>query len=134
MATLAQLRTELLADIENPNAADRMMADSAIVAYANMLRTQRWIGNLCLVVERELFGQAPLNEIHGPTVGDSLEKQIARLEHQLMPLADRCQRMMARCLAYLYPPRRKTAQSPTVAVGQADQVNVGSAVLNKTRG
>jgi hypothetical protein len=29
-------------------------------------------------------------EIHGPTVGDNLEQQIARLEDGLMPLLDRC--------------------------------------------
>jgi len=134
MATLVQLRTELLAGIENPSAADRMMADSAIVAYRNMLLMQGWIGNLCLVVERELFGQEPLNEIHGHTVGDSLEKQIASLEHRLMPLLDRCQRMMARSFAYLDAAKRKLDQSPIVAVGQAGQVNVDSAVLNKTGG
>jgi hypothetical protein len=49
-----------------------MMADSAIIAYCNMLRVQGWIGNLCLVVERDLFGQAPLNELHGHTVGKQL--------------------------------------------------------------
>ena len=63
MATLAQLRRELLAGIENPTGADTMMADSAIIAYRNMLRVQAWIGSLCLTVERELFGQAPLNEL-----------------------------------------------------------------------
>ena len=65
MATLAQLRQELFTGIETPTAADKMVADSAILAYRNMLRVQGWIGNLCLVVERELFGQAPLNELHG---------------------------------------------------------------------
>ena len=72
MATLAQTRKGLLAGIEQPTAADHMMADSAVIAYYNMLRVQGWIGSLCLTVERELFGQAPLNEIHGPTVGSRL--------------------------------------------------------------
>jgi hypothetical protein len=55
---------------EQPTAADRMMADSAVLAYYNMLRVQGWIGSLCLIVERELFGQASLSDVHGPTVGD----------------------------------------------------------------
>ena len=42
--------------------------------------SQGWIGSLCLTVERELFGQAPLSEIYGPTVGNQLAKEIARLE------------------------------------------------------
>src|SRR5882724_7669367 len=53
MATLAQLRRDLLSGIENPTAADTMMADSTVLAYHNMLRVQGWIGDLCLVVERE---------------------------------------------------------------------------------
>jgi hypothetical protein len=40
MATLAQLRRNLLPGIEDPTAADTMMADSAILAYHNMLRVQ----------------------------------------------------------------------------------------------
>jgi hypothetical protein len=38
MATLAQLRQGLLTGIESPTAADKMVADSAILAYRNMLR------------------------------------------------------------------------------------------------
>lgn len=101
MATLAQLRTELLADIGDPTAADRMMADSAVLAYRNMLRVQSWICSISVVIERELFGQAPLSELHGPSVGNRLEEQIGRLEQRLLPLLDRCHRMMARSLSYL---------------------------------
>lgn len=128
MATLAQLRKDLLTEIEQPNAADRMMADSAVIAYYNMLRVQGWIGSLCLTVERELFGQAPLSEIHGPTVGNQLAEETARLEDVLMPLVDRCQRMMTRSIAHLEARRGKSAT--TVMVGQAGQVNVDCAVMN----
>jgi hypothetical protein len=85
MATLVQLRQELFTGIESPTAADKMVADSAILAYRNMLRMQGWIGNLCLVVERELFGQAPLNELHGHAVGKQLTNEIARLEEVSLP-------------------------------------------------
>ena len=74
MATLIQLRQGLLEGFENPTAADSMMADTAVIAYRNLLRVQGWIGDLCLVVERELFGQEPLNQFHGPTVGAKLKK------------------------------------------------------------
>jgi hypothetical protein len=72
MATLAQLRQELLTGIQKPTAADTMTADMAIIAYRNALRVQGWIGNLCLAVERELFGQAPLDQLQGHTVGKQL--------------------------------------------------------------
>ena len=123
MATLAQLRQELLTGIESPTAADKMVADSAVLAYRNMLRVQGWIGNLCLVVERELYGQAPLNELHGHTVGKQLTNEIVRLEEVLMPLLERCHRMMARSIAHLDSRRRKPTTT-SVTVGQAGQVNV----------
>jgi hypothetical protein len=79
MATLAQLRQDLLAGINRPTAADTISADIAIIAYRNLLRVQGWIGSLCLTVERELFGQAPLDRLQGHTVGKQLTEQIARL-------------------------------------------------------
>jgi hypothetical protein len=131
MAALTLLRRELLAGLQQASAADRMMADSAVIAYYNMLRMQGWIGSLCLTVERELFGQAPLNEIHGPTVGNQLAEEIARLEDILIPLVDRCHRMMTRSLAALEARRSKPSLSPIVAIAQADQVNVDCGVMNK---
>lgn len=131
MATLAQLRRDLLAGIESPTAADTMMADSAIIAYRNMLQVQGWIGNLCLTVERELFGQAPLDRLQGHTVGQQLTEQIARLEEVMIPLLERCHRMMTRSIAHLEA-RRSKAATTSVTVGQAGQVNVDCAVVNKT--
>jgi hypothetical protein len=129
-AALAQLRQGLLTGIESPTAADNMVADSAILAYRNMLRVQGWIGNLCLVVERELFGQAPLNELHGHAVGKQLTNEIVRLEEVLMPLLERCHRMMARSIAHLDARRGRGAKT-SVTVSQAGQVNVDCAVSNE---
>ena len=42
-----------------------MLADMAVLAYRNLLRIQGWIGSLCLVMERELFGQEPVSEANG---------------------------------------------------------------------
>lgn len=131
MATLVQLRQDLLAGIENPTAADSMSADTAIIAYRNLLRVQGWIGSLCLTVERELFGQAPLDQLQGPTVGARITEQIARLEEVLMPLLERCHRMMARSFAHLEARPGKGAKAASVLVGQAGQVNVDCAVVNK---
>jgi len=131
MATLVQLRQGLLAGIDNPTAADTMSADTAIVAYRNLLRVQGWIGSLCLTVERELFGQAPLDQLQGPTVGARITEQIARLEEVLMPLLERCHRMMAKSFAHLEARRGKGAPVASVTVGQAGQVNVDCAVSNE---
>ena len=107
VAVLITLRQNLIAELGQVSTADLMMIDSAIVAYYNLIRTQRWIGDTALVVERELFGQAPLNEFHGSTVGDRLAEQITRLSEGLIPLQERCQRMIHRSLA---PLRNKGGQ------------------------
>ena len=129
MATLVQLRRDLLVGIDRPTAADTMSADIAIIAYRNLLRVQGWIGSLCLTVERELFGQAPLNEIHGPTTGKELEQQLRRIEEHLL-LLERCHRMVARSLVHLEA-RRGQAAKTSVTVAQAGQVNVDCAVSNE---
>lgn len=132
MATLAQLRRDLVAGIEKPTAADNMSADIAIIAYRNLLRVQGWIGSLCLTVERELFGQAPLNEIHGPTLGKELEQNLRRLEEHLS-LLERCHRMVARSFAHLEARRSHAPRPASVTVSQAGQVNVDCAVTNRVR-
>jgi hypothetical protein len=63
-----------------------------------VVRTQHWIGNLSLAVEGELFGQAPLNQVHGPTVGEQLREELGRLVEVMLPLQDRTHKMMLRSL------------------------------------
>lgn len=130
IATLAQIRSGLLDGIEHPTVGDQMMADSAVIAYRNMIRVQGWIGSLSLTFERELFGQAPLSEIHGPTVGQELANEIARLEEILMPLLERSHRMMEKSIAHLDRRRGKSSEAVAVTVEKAGQVNVASDVKN----
>ena len=99
VAVLITLRQNLIAELDKPKTVQIMQIDAAILAYFNLLRTQSWIGSLALVVERQLFGQEPLNEIHGPQVGDRLEEQLRRLAEVMLPLQDRASRMMLRSLA-----------------------------------
>lgn len=99
VAVLITFRQSLIADLPKARAADIMMIDAAVVAYYNMLRVQGWIGNLSLVVERELFGQDPLSEIHGETVGRRLEEQVRRLAEVMLPLQEKAHKMMARSLS-----------------------------------
>ena len=48
-----------------------------------------------------------------------------------MPLLERCHRMMARSFAHLEARRSKGHPPASVTVGQAAQVNVDCAVMNK---
>jgi hypothetical protein len=129
MATLTQLRKDLLTGIENPTAVDTMMVDVAIIAYRNLLRVQGWIGDLSLVVECHLFGQEPLSAIHGSTVAKELETNLRRLEEHIL-LLERCHRMMTRSFAHLEARRGRSAKT-SVTVSQAGQVNVDCAVSNE---
>ena len=53
------------------------------------------------VVERELFGEAPLNEVHGEHVGERLREDLRRLGEVLLPLQERAHKMMLRSLERL---------------------------------
>ena len=120
VAVLITLRQNLIADLEHAGAAEIMMIDAAVVAYYNMLRTQGWMGNISLVVERELFGQTPLNEIHGPTVGAALEEQLRRLAEIILPLQERSTRMMLRSLEALRSgPMRRARKRRRASSGDA---------------
>ena len=57
--------------------------------------------NDCGTVERELFGQAPLNEFHGEEVGKKMTELLNRLGEVMLPLLDRSARMMNRSLEAL---------------------------------
>ena len=115
--------------IEQPTMADKLAADTAIFGYHNILRLQAWIGNISLVVERDLFGQTPLDEVHGRTVGERLAEELRRLEHRRFPLIDRADKMLMRSLHFLE--RRGLGQNAAaVTVGRADQVNVATLVAN----
>jgi hypothetical protein len=129
VATLTQLRQELLHGIENPTAADKMLADTAVMAYRNLLRIQGWIGSLCVVAERELFGQEPVSEVNGATVGERVEREVHQLEQSLLPLLDRAHRMMVRSLDRLNA-RRSSGHQAQVSIGHTGQVNVGGEVRN----
>lgn len=129
VAVLTQLRQELMYGIESPTAADKMLADTAVLAYRNLLRIQGWIGSLCLVMERELFGQEPVSEANGATVGERIEREMYQLEQSLMPLLDRAHRMLVRSLDRLVARRGIECQSQ-LSIGHATQVNVASSVRN----
>lgn len=101
VAALITLRQSLLAECRTSNTVTTMVIDCAVVAYYNMLRTQAWIGDLALAFERDAFGQASLDEVHGPDIAVRLEDHLRRLREEILPLQDRAQRMLIKSLGAL---------------------------------
>jgi hypothetical protein len=100
VAVLITFRQELLAERKRTTAADVMMVDTAVVGYYNFMRVQGWIGNVALVVERDLFGQNSLSEMQWSDSGERLREELRRLGEDLLPLLDRVHKMMARSLSH----------------------------------
>jgi hypothetical protein len=123
VATLTQLRCGLLDGIAKPTVADQLLADSAIIAYRNMLRVQGWLGSLCLEIERQLFGQISPVAVLDATAVAEVEKHIERIELQILPMLERCQRILCRALDRLEAGRQSSNRA-RVSIGVAGQVNV----------
>jgi hypothetical protein len=136
MAVLVQLRHGLMR-AEGESASEAMVADLAVTAYYNSLRLQQWIGDLAISIEHQFFGDdcptAQFEGRYGRHVRLNVEEQLARLGEQLLPLQERANRMMLRNLKALADMRR--APAPSVAIGQAGQVNLGNGAqqVNVTR-
>jgi hypothetical protein len=107
VAVLITLRQNLLAEIPKASTIDILMVDTAVIAYYNFLRIQGWVGNLSLVVERGLFGQAPQDDIHGPKKVEEINNHLRRLDETMLSLQDRYHKMMTRSLAAVRPKGRK---------------------------
>ena len=80
-----------------------MLIDRAVSAYQEFVRVTGWIGNLAIHIEREFFGlDAPRAEFHGRTIrGLTVEQHLKHLREGLLPVAERCGRVMREALAAL---------------------------------
>ena len=80
-----------------------MLIDRAVSAYQEFIRVTGWIGNLSIHIERELFGPgAPKADFQGRTIrGLTVEQHLSRIRESLLPLAERCGRMMREALGAL---------------------------------
>jgi hypothetical protein len=92
-ATILHLRQRLIREMPLTTGLELMLLDVAILAYANMLRVQGWIGNLSLLVEHHLFSdEGPtmkVNARNGRYSGLHVEDEAARVREQLLPAFDR---------------------------------------------
>jgi hypothetical protein len=136
MATLWQLRQGLLEECGAQSPAMTMIVDVAVMAYANALRIQGWVGDLSLSIEHELFAEdslrIKLRQQYGPQFdGFTVEEALRRLREQLLPLFERANRQVLQNLQALQRPR--PGSSPTVAIGRAGQVNVAQQQVNVQR-
>ena len=105
---LVHFRRRLIEEYGDGPAA-MMLIDRTVAAYQDFIRIQGWTGNTALMVEHEFFGiDRPLPEFrdrHGregrEILGLTVEEYINRLGQDLIPLAERCGRVMREALAAL---------------------------------
>lgn len=132
VAVLYLIRRNLIEEYEAETAAEHLMIDMVVLAYAHTIRINGWCGDLMAAIERELFGKAglPAKMPKGDGTAPRLlaEELVQLLAEQLMPLVDRSNRMMLRNLKALKEHKRPTAAN--LSIGQAGQVNVGSQQVN----
>jgi hypothetical protein len=131
MATLLSLRRGLIEGEGADSAADMMLVDCALLSYYHFLRMNGWIGNFASLIEHEFFRKesmtAKLRKEYGYGVeGLKVDEYIHRVGEELLPLLDRCNRMMIRNLRALR--ERKAKPVPNVTIGSAGQVNMGAQV------
>jgi hypothetical protein len=105
---LLDLRRRLIDEYGNTPAA-MMLIDRAIAAYQDFVRVTGWVGNLSIHIEHEFFGlngpSAEFRDRYGregrAICGLSVEEHLAHLREGLIPLAERCGRVMREALAAL---------------------------------
>jgi hypothetical protein len=119
---LLDLRNRLQAQYGS-GAAAIMLIDRAVSAYQDFIRVTGWIGNLSIHIERELFGpEGPRPDFQGRTIrGLTVEQHLAHLREGLLPLAERCGRLMREALGAL----EGMGAVPSEAVERSRPVRIG---------
>jgi hypothetical protein len=108
VVVLLDLRRRLIGEYGDTPAAV-MLIDRAVAAYQDFIRITGWTGNAALMVEAEFFGRdrprAEFRDRYGRDGGEirglTVEEYINRLGQDLIPLAERCARVMREALAAL---------------------------------
>jgi hypothetical protein len=122
---LLNLRRRLI-DEYGTGPAAMMMIDRAVAAYRDFIRISGWTGNTALMVEAEFFGRdrprVGFRDSHGEIHGLTVDQYINRLGQDLIPLAERCARVMREALAALEATRG--APSQVVERSRAARISV----------
>ena len=133
MATLLYLRERLRREYAVDSVAAEMLLDQAVLAFLNLLRVQRWIGDAALLIEHEAFGAAgPTAKLaarygDGSVTGLKVEEELSRLTGTLLPSLDRLTRMYIRSLRAIGDLR---GGSVALTVNRVAQLNVAQAQVN----
>src|SRR5438270_9584379 len=100
-----------------------MLIDRAVSAYQYFIRVTGWIGNLSIHIEREFFGpDSPRADFQGRTIrGLTVEQHLVHLRENLIPLAERCGRVMRDALSALECLRA----APSEAVERSKPFKIG---------
>jgi hypothetical protein len=114
---LLDLRRRLIDEYGDTPAA-MMLIDRAVSAYQDFIRAEGWAGNLAIHIEHEFFGRdgpsAHFRDRYGregSTVrGLTVEEHLARLREGVIPLAERCGRVMREALVALETLRAAPSQ------------------------
>jgi hypothetical protein len=105
---LLDLRRRLIDEYGETPAA-LMLIDRAVTAYHDFIRVTGWMGNLSIHIEHEFFGHegpgADFRDRYGhegrAIRGLTVEQHLGHLREGLVPLAERCGRVMREALATL---------------------------------
>jgi hypothetical protein len=105
-----------------------MLIDRAVAAYQDFIRVTGWTGNTALMVEAEFFGvdrpSANFRDRYGREAreirGLTVEEHINRLSQDLIPLAERCARVMREALAAL----ETLSVAPSRAVERSQPITI----------
>ena len=108
-----------LRDEYGDTSAVMMLIDRGVSAYQDFTRVTGWVGNLAIGIEHEFFGRdGPSAQFRdrygreGATVrGLTVEQHLAHLREDLIPLAERCGRVMREALAALETLRAAPSQA-----------------------
>jgi hypothetical protein len=138
IAALLVLRRKLIDEYGADSGADLMLIDMAMISYFHALRIGGWAGNFAILIEAEFFGKQGLSatftdrygRCNDKVRGLRVEDHVQRIGEELLPLLDRCNRMLIRNLKALQA--RRQPPSPNVSIGQAGQVNVAQTQVNAT--
>ena len=84
---------------------------------------QSLVNSALMETERHLFGQNSLHDTLGASEALEVTRLLEEIEQKLMPMLERCQRMMNRALDRLHD-RGRANHRPNLSIGIAGQVNV----------
>ncbi len=141
VVVLLDLRRRLI-DEYGDTPASVMLIDRAVAAYQDFIRISGWTGNTALMVEHEFFGRdRPIPQFrdrHGQEGrrirGLTVEEYINRLGQDLIPLAERCARVMREALANPGDATRRPEQrGGTIEADQLLDKMVGSSMWLPSR-